>query len=377
MMTTLEILLLLNQIPSCNGKKIAFLSEALGSIDDIVKQENLDYMKRCAPFGAHLSRGITTSLKHFDPVRERIVCQEKGIQIISYFDEAYPSLLREIHDPPLVLYVKGGALKNTQPMISMVGSRNASVYGRQMALRLATDLVLKGITIVSGMARGIDGAAHTGAMQAGGRTIAVLGSGVDVVYPPEHAALYEKIIEKGVVISEFPLGTIPKPYNFPKRNRIISGMTQGTVVVEATRKSGSLITARLALEEGRDVYSIPGPADALRSMGTNNLIKEGAKLITCADEINEDILSSKKTEAVNRSIEEVFHSELNSEILSEKRCDDSNDQIMRCLNDTPQTINRLMDMTNMSQPKLYMRLTTLEMRQQIKRLFGGQYVRVT
>jgi DNA processing protein len=179
--------------------------------------------------------------------------------------------------------------------IAIVGSRQASTYGKYTTERISRELALKGVTVVSGMARGIDSAAHRGAITGHGKTIAILGSGLDVIYPPENKKLFADIIENGAVISEYPLGTPPRSTNFPARNRIISGMSYGVVIVEAGEKSGSLITARLALEQGREVFAVPGSIDAAGSRGTNKLIKEGAKLIENTDDILEEILPQIET----------------------------------------------------------------------------------
>ena len=207
------------------------------------------------------------------------------VRIITYQDEAYPKPLRTIFDPPPVLYVKGQELPAYDILIAVVGSRKASTYGRTVAKALGRDLALKGLTVISGMARGIDSAAHKGALEAGGRTVAVLGCGVDVIYPPEHAPLYHDIIAQGAVISEFPMATKPDRGNFPSRNRIISGMSLGTVVVEAGLQSGALITADTALEQGRDVFAVPGNITSASSQGTNRLIKQGACLVEDVDDI--------------------------------------------------------------------------------------------
>lgn len=212
-----------------------------------------------------------------------------GVDIIPYTAENYPSRLRMIPDPPPFLYAKGGILEQDDKAIAVVGSRSASEYGCRVARGLARDLAALGFTVVSGMARGIDGAAHGTALDAGGRTIAVLGSGVDVVYPPEHERLYQRIGENGAVLSELPLGSRPLAFNFPTRNRLISGLSMGVVVVEATEKSGSLITAALALDQGREVFAVPGEAGASRSRGTHRLIRQGAKLVESVQDIFEEI----------------------------------------------------------------------------------------
>jgi DNA processing protein len=212
-----------------------------------------------------------------------------GIKMIPFSDAAYPGSLRAIADPPPLLYVKGELRDNDSKAIAIVGSRSASDYGRRIARDLARGLASFGFTVVSGMARGIDGMAHESALQAGGRTLAVLGSGVDRAYPPEHEMLYRRISESGAVISELPMGARPIAFNFPARNRLISGLSLGVVVVEATEKSGSLITASLAAEQGREVFAVPGEAGASRSRGSHRLIRQGAKLVETVEDIIEEI----------------------------------------------------------------------------------------
>lgn len=231
--------------------------------------------------------------------RDLDIIYKAGIKIITYLDELYPANLINVYDRPAFLYMRGN-LKKDDINMAIVGSRLASTYGKYTTERISRELAHKGITIVSGMARGIDSAAHRGTLAAQGRTIAVLGSGLDIVYPPENRNLFDAIIENGAAISEFPLGTPPRSNNFPARNRIISGMSYGVLVVEAGEKSGSLITARLALEQGREVFAVPGSIDASVSRGTNKLIKQGAKLIENADDILEEILPQlEKTKALN------------------------------------------------------------------------------
>jgi len=212
-----------------------------------------------------------------------------GIDIVSFSDPSYPERLRAIADPPPCLYMKGRLNGADEKAVAIVGSRSASDYGRRVARDLARGLAALGFTVVSGMARGIDGVAHESALQAGGRTIAVLGSGVERAYPPEHDGLYRRICEQGAVISELPVGTRPMAFNFPARNRLISGLSLGVVVVEATEKSGSLITAALAVEQGREVFAVPGEVGASRSRGAHRLIRQGAKLVESVDDIIEEI----------------------------------------------------------------------------------------
>ena len=212
-----------------------------------------------------------------------------GIKMIPFSAAAYPSRLRAIADPPPLLYVRGEIGSDNDRAVAIVGSRSASEYGRRVARDLARGLVSFGFTVISGMARGIDGTAHESAIRAGGRTVAVLGCGVDRAYPPEHEMLYRRISESGAVISELPLGARPIAFNFPARNRLISGLSLGVVVVEATEKSGSLITASLAAEQGREVFAVPGEAGASRSRGSHRLIRQGAKLVETVDDIIEEV----------------------------------------------------------------------------------------
>jgi DNA processing protein len=211
------------------------------------------------------------------------------VSIVTSQDPLYPSQLLSTYDYPAFLYVKGH-LKEDDVNVAVVGSRTASTYGKFTTERLCRELVLRGITVISGLARGIDSAAHRGALSGKGRTIAVLGCGLDVVYPPENEKLFTEISLQGALISEFPFGTPPNAPNFPTRNRIISGISLGVVVVEASEKSGSLITARIALEQGREVFAVPGSIDSSGSRGTNKLIKQGAKLIENVEDILEEIL---------------------------------------------------------------------------------------
>lgn len=211
-----------------------------------------------------------------------------GAAVVDILSEQYPKPLLEIPDPPPFVYLKG-ELRGGEPAVAIVGSRRATQYGLCTATRLAHDLARCGVTVVSGMARGIDTAAHWGAVKAGGRSVAVLGCGIDVTYPPENEALYRAVEGAGALLSEFPLGTEPLAENFPRRNRIISALSRGVVVVEAGEKSGSLITARYALEQGREVFAVPGNVNASGSRGCNALIKEGAKLVERVEDILEEL----------------------------------------------------------------------------------------
>ena len=219
-----------------------------------------------------------------------------GATIVTFNDDHYPKRLKEIYDPPPLLYIRGELRKEDELAVAIVGSRKTSSYGRWITEKVSREIASQGVTIVSGMARGIDSVAHQGAILGGGRTIAVLGCGVDLIYPPENRSLYGEIVDHGAVLSEFPMGSRPEAVHFPRRNRIISGLSLGVVVVQASGKSGSLITAGYALEQGRDVYAMPGNVGAEGSRGTNQLIKQGAKLVESSEDILEEILPQWKRE---------------------------------------------------------------------------------
>ena len=220
---------------------------------------------------------------------ELALAAKKDYRLVTLTDSDYPRLLREIPDPPPFLYVYG-RLERHSANLAVVGSRNATGYGLSTTRDLCRSLASHNLTIVSGMARGIDTAAHEGALAAGGKTIAVLGSGLEKIYPAENRKLFHRIAEKGAVVSEFPLMAGPEAHHFPIRNRIISGMSLGTVVVEATRKSGSLITARLAAEQNREVFAVPGSIQSFKSAGSHTLIKQGAKLVEHAQDVIEELM---------------------------------------------------------------------------------------
>ena len=238
----------------------------------------------------HKSIGALMAARaEIDPQAEQARLDQSGIQAVTWIDADYPRLLSEIADPPPVLYVRGSLTDSDAWAVAIVGTRRATVYGREVSEMLAADLARNQITVVSGLARGIDAAAHQAALKAGGRTIAVLGSGVDVIYPAEHRRLAQQIMEQGALVSDYPPGTQPEAGNFPPRNRIISGLSLGTVVVEADEQSGALITAEFAAEQGRDVFAVPGNIFNRSSRGANRLIQKGAKMVLVADDVLEEL----------------------------------------------------------------------------------------
>ncbi len=242
----------------------------------------------CVGVRPELARAIHGFDRWAEVDRDLERLQRTGAVIVTLHDIHYPPLLRHTHDPPPFLYMLGEVHPADTLSVAVVGSRDPTSYGLRMARELTVGLVQFGFTIVSGLARGIDGAAHWSALKEGGRTLAVLGSGVDVIYPPEHRALARRIMSQGALLSELPMGAQPDAENFPSRNRIISGMTRGTIVVEAAEKSGSLITAHAAADQGREVFAVPGPVGQ-RSRGTHRLIRNGAKLTESARDVIEEI----------------------------------------------------------------------------------------
>ncbi|MCC6673686.1 MAG: DNA-protecting protein DprA [Thermomicrobiales bacterium] len=220
-------------------------------------------------------------------VMERIA--KSGAEVITVLDDVYPRILREIPGPPPVLYVRGMLPLQDEPTVAIVGTRRATSYGREAATRIASELAAAGVTIVSGLAKGIDGFAHRAALESAGRTVAVMASGVDIIYPPEHRQLAERIVESGALVSDYPPGAKPDAPNFPARNRIISGLSLATIVIEAPSRSGALITVGFAADQGRDVYAVPGSILSAASEGSNRLLRQGAIPLTSAADLLEDL----------------------------------------------------------------------------------------
>lgn len=298
-------------------------------------------------------------------------------RVITLEDEDYPALLREIHDPPIALYVRGDLPKAyAQPCLAVVGSRRCSTYGVNTAQMLARDLAANGLTIVSGMARGIDAAAHRGALEAEGQTIAIVGTGLETTYPKEHKGLEAEIMVQGAVISEFPLGTPPLPQNFPYRNRILSGLCFGVLVVEAAEHSGSLITARLAYEQGREVFAVPGNITSQTSFGPNYLIKDGAKLVQQWRDVVEELPLDLKekilgvqrgTDKKDNNIQPLFPA---VEFSATER------QLLEILStDVPAHIDQLLLSSGLASAELMNALLSLEMKDRIRELPGKSFIK--
>ncbi|RPJ11991.1 MAG: DNA-protecting protein DprA [Deltaproteobacteria bacterium] len=285
----------LSLVPGVGSVLFKRLLDPLGSPEAVFRAPLRELLK-VEGVGEKVAREIQKGPPEEKVERELRRVQETGGRILTFQDLQYPKRLKTIYDPPPLLYVKGEVKERDDLALAVVGSRKTTPYGRWITERMSQEIARHGVTIVSGMARGIDSVAHGGAISAGGRTLAVLGCGVDVVYPSESRNLYRQIIDHGAVLSEFPMGSPPEAIHFPRRNRIISGLSIGVVVVQASAESGSLITADYALEQGREVFAIPGNVGADGSRGTNRLIREGAKRVESSDDILEEVLPQWKRE---------------------------------------------------------------------------------
>ncbi|MBN1268470.1 MAG: DNA-processing protein DprA, partial [Kiritimatiellae bacterium] len=277
----------LNMIDDVGPVRVRAMVAALGSAAAVFEASEQDLLK-VEGVGRELVGNILQQRHEVSAADEIAAAQKLGARIITPLDDEYPEPLKSIYDPPLALYVRGTLEKKDRHAIAIVGSRRCTHYGRQTADRLGFQLAKVGFTVVSGLARGIDRAAHEGALKGGGRTLAVLGSALDKLYPPENEDLAEAVAKHGAVLSEYTLGREPDRTTFPYRNRVVSGLSLGVVVVEAPAKSGSLITADMAMEQGRTVFAVPGRIDAPASQGCHRLIKTGAKLVESVDDILED-----------------------------------------------------------------------------------------
>lgn len=293
---------------------------------------------------------------------------ERGIKVISLLDREYPANLRQISDAPPVIYIRGRMLPEDDLAIAVVGARLATPYGRQVTEKLVFDLVRAGLTIVSGLARGIDSVAHKSALDAGGRTIAVLGSGIDLIYPPENRSLAERIVKSGAIVSEFPLGFGPKAANFPARNRIISGLSLGVLVTEAAVDSGSLITAGCAAEQGREVFAVPGPVTSKMSGGTNNLLKEGVHPVTEASDILQVLNVERKQKQVVSVSREL---RLNRSSRETVNLNQDEAKILKLLDEESKHIDLIVRESGLAIDKVSSALSMMELRGLIKNYGSG------
>ncbi|MGB0579608.1 MAG: DNA-processing protein DprA [Limisphaerales bacterium] len=283
-MNSKEAFVALNMIEGIGPIRVRKLLEQFGEPQNVLGASKLELL-RVHGIGEEVADAITGWETSIKLEQELKAIESSGCRVVTQPDEEYPALLREIYDPPIVLYVRGELSAKDRNGIAMVGSRQTTHYGIETARKLSYQLAYAGVTVVSGGARGIDTASHQGALSAKGRTIAVLGTGINIVFPPENRDLFDRIAESGAVVSQFPFNRPGDKQSFPIRNRIVAGMTQGCVVVEAGRNSGALITTRFATDYGRHVFAVPGRIDSPRSKGCHDLIKNGAKLCESAEDI--------------------------------------------------------------------------------------------
>lgn len=296
-------------------------------------------------------------------------CEERKIETVTRLDDAYPAWLAEISQPPWILYLRGDPTLLQTNGLAIVGTRKPTVYGRRMTKQFATELVKRDLTIVSGMAFGVDTEAHQSALAAGGNTIAVLGSGVDVIYPKRNRSLYQQLIKHGLVISESAPGTNPHPGLFPQRNRVISGLSLGTLVVEAAAKSGSLITANFSLEQGREVFAVPGPVNSPLSAGTLKLIQEGAKCVRVTDDILDELqYVNIPTDVVGRKMS------CQAQI---PKLNQAEETLLSHIHHEPVQITALLEelQQKLQIGEIHQSLLSLEMKQVITQLPGQHYIR--
>jgi DNA processing protein len=297
---------------------------------------------------------------------------DRGIEVLTMFDQEYPNLLKETHQPPWVLYCLGKKELLHTLGVAMVGTRIPTVYGVRVASVLAEELCRAGVTVISGMAKGIDSVCHETALKCNGKTIAVMGTGMDVIYPAENRSLFEKIAKYGLIVTEYPLGTPSHPGLFPQRNRIIAGLSVGTLVVEADARSGSLITADAAMDAGRDVYAVPGPVTSPKSKGTLNLIKQGAKMVTCGSDILEEyeyrLTQIRNDDAeIRSSREEKSQSLINEDLTTDEV------ELYHILEQGPLTVDHLLQQSHWDFGLLHSVLLSLIIKKQITQLPGAIY----
>ncbi|MFA4983742.1 MAG: DNA-processing protein DprA [Candidatus Omnitrophota bacterium] len=365
-MTDKEALLALNLIGNIGSRRLQGLLRCFGSASRIFSARRQELVRACG-----IGENIASRIASFNSEalsREFSLAKSHGLSIITQSERDYPENLKNIPDPPLVLYVRGSLSRDDNLAFAIVGSRLASVYGLTNSEHLAGELACLGFTVVSGMARGIDTAAHRGALRAGGRTIAVIGSGFNHIYPRENKGLAERISENGAVISEFPIDTVPLKQNFPRRNRVISGLSLGVLVAEAALNSGALITADFALEQGREVFALPGKIDAMTSSGTNGLIKQGAKLVSGIEDILEELKSPLMARVCRRQKE-------GSPEINRDSVDREEALLYNLIPKDPVSLDDIIEKSSFGIPRLSALLLSLEFKRLIRELPGKNFVR--
>lgn len=371
MMTLSQSLLALNMLPKLGPVRIRRLLERFGNAEGIF-QAREQQLVRVKGIGPELARIIVRWEDHVDLIREERAIRDRGLSVLTPDDELWPESLRHLPDAPILLYVWGNIEARDTHAIAVVGSRKLTHYGRSSTQKFSFQLAHAGFTIVSGLARGIDTAAHEGALAANGRTIAVLGSGLGQLYPPENMSLAERIADgHGAVVSEFPLHTAPDTQTFPQRNRIVAGWSKGLLVIECPARSGALITANLAGDYGRHVFAIPGPIDRPSSEGCNNLIREGATLVTDGSQILDD-LSELPLQAPRPSQPDL---PLDPPRQTVPHLSDDEQAVANHLDADPRTIDQIIEESGLTASVVASTLLRLEMKSLVKQLPGSYFVK--
>jgi DNA processing protein len=361
-----EALVVLNLLEGIGPVRVRQLLEFFGDATKVL-QASRAALTRVKGIGDDLACTIVEWQSTTDLAGELKRADDFGARLVLHDDDEYPELLREIYDPPIVLYLKGRLLPEDKNSIAMVGARRTTHYGQDAARKLAYQLASHGVTVVSGGARGIDSASHQGALSAKGRTIAVLGTGINIVYPAENAELYEHIIENGAVITQFPFNRKGDKQSFPIRNRIVAGMTLGTVVVEADLKSGSLITANMAADNNRQVFAVPGRIDSPQSRGCHNLIRNGAALCENA----EDILAEFEHLALGQALGQADA----AEPVPLANLTDHEQAVLDVLDATEQPIDTVIANSGLPVATVSVALLGLEMKRMARQLPGKLFAR--
>ena len=363
--------LALTMTPGIAARLSARLLREFGSPDGVF-HASLTRLESCN-LPAPVAQAIFKKQNFWRAEKELDAARRVGCKLVNWTEPEYPQSLLQIYDPPVVLYVRGDASILNGPSLAIVGTRRPTVYGTQMADRMGRDLASRGLAIVSGLARGVDAIAHQGATAVGGRAIGVLGTGIDVCYPKENKKLFEKVLERGAIVSEFPIGSHPAPENFPVRNRIIAGMPIGVIIVEGKQYSGSLITARLAMEFGREVFGVPGNVTQEVSFAPNLLIKQGAKLVTNAEDVIEELPTPVRAALVQ--IEAVESEQRN--LLVADGLSPSEKKIYELLSaEESRPIDSLVEASGLNSSEVLATLFTLEIKGIVRQLPGKQFNKV-
>jgi DNA processing protein len=361
-----------NKVREIGPVRFSNLRHSFSSLEEAWNNNQKNDISKILHVGQNTWRKIETQKQNINPDSELSLLEKMKVNVITINENDYPVLLKNIYDPPPIIYYRGNFLDmvNNNKTLAVVGSRKATYYGRKIARDISLELASRGYTIISGLARGIDTNAHLGALEAGGKTIAVLGCGIDRIYPAENVSIANKIVKNGAIITEFPIYTKPEKNNFPRRNRIISGLSLGTLVVEAAEKSGALITSDYSLDQGREVFAIPGSIHSFLSKGCHDLIKQGARLVNSYQDIIEELetedIDSKSSENCNDKEENINVDDLNE---YEK-------VFLKYISTDPLHIDEITNLTELSPAQVNETLLSLELKNLIREVEGKRYIRI-